>query len=46
MTYAPNPPRNCPLLRVFGTFARNSLVRDMTFRANFIIESISPFRGC
>ena len=28
-------------LRVFGTFARNSLVRDMTFRANFIIESIS-----
>ena len=28
-------------LRVFLTFARNSLVRDMTFRANFIIESIS-----
>jgi ABC-2 type transport system permease protein len=28
-------------LRVFATFARNSLVRDMTFRANFIIESIS-----
>src|SRR5688500_20237703 len=27
--------------RVFATFARNSLVRDMTFRANFIIESIS-----
>lgn len=27
--------------RVFLTFARNSLVRDMTFRANFIIESIS-----
>jgi ABC-2 type transport system permease protein len=28
-------------LRVFGTFARNSLVRNMTFRANFIIECIS-----
>ena len=28
-------------LRVFLTFARNSLVRDMTFRGNFIIECIS-----
>ncbi len=28
-------------LGVFVTFARNSLVRDMTFRANFIIESVS-----
>lgn len=27
--------------RVFLTFARNSLVRDMTFRSNFIIEVIS-----
>ena len=27
--------------RVFLTFARNSLVRDMTFRANFIIECLS-----
>ena len=27
--------------RVFMTFARNSLVRDMTFRGNFIIDSIS-----
>ena len=27
--------------RVFLTFARNSLVRDMTFRANFIIDTIS-----
>jgi ABC-2 type transport system permease protein len=27
--------------RVFLTFARNSLVRDMTFRGNFIIESFS-----
>lgn len=26
---------------VFATFARNSLVRDMTFRANFLIEIIS-----
>jgi viologen exporter family transport system permease protein len=30
-------------LRVFLTFARNSLVRDMMFPANFIIESISSF---
>ena len=28
-------------LRVFLTFARNSLVRDMTFRGNFIIDAIS-----
>ncbi len=28
-------------LRVFLTFARNSLVRDMTFRANFLIECIT-----
>jgi ABC-2 type transport system permease protein len=28
-------------LRVFLTFARNSLVRNMTFRANFIIECIA-----
>ena len=28
-------------LRVFATFARNSLVRDMTFRANFLIDAIS-----
>jgi len=27
--------------RVFLTFARNSLVRDMTFRVNFIIESVA-----
>jgi ABC-2 type transport system permease protein len=27
--------------RVFLIFARNSLVRDMTFRANFIIDTIS-----
>ncbi|OHB77612.1 MAG: ABC transporter permease [Planctomycetes bacterium RBG_16_64_10] len=27
--------------RVFQTFARNSLVRDMTFRSNFVIEVIS-----
>ena len=30
--------------RVFLTFARNSLVRDMMFPANFIIESISSIR--
>ena len=28
-------------LRVFYTFGRNSLVRDMTFRANFIIQCVS-----
>ena len=28
-------------LRVFLTFARNSLVRDMTFRANFILQCIT-----
>lgn len=27
--------------RVFLTFARNSLVRDMTFRANFLLESFA-----
>lgn len=27
--------------RVFLTFARNSLVRDMTFRANFLIEAVT-----
>ena len=30
-------------LRVFLTFARNSLIRDLMFPANFIIESISSF---
>ena len=29
--------------RVFLTFVRNSLVRDMMFPANFIIETISSF---
>lgn len=28
-------------IRVFLTFARNSLVRDMTFRSNFVIEMIT-----
>jgi ABC-2 type transport system permease protein len=28
-------------LRVFLTFARNSLIRDMTFRANFLIDAMS-----
>jgi len=27
--------------RVFATFARNSLVRDMTFRTNFLIECVT-----
>jgi len=28
-------------LRVFLTFARNSLIRDMTFRANFVLQCIT-----
>jgi len=36
-------PHRPSYLRVFLTFARNSLVRDMMFPANFIIESISSF---
>jgi ABC-2 type transport system permease protein len=28
-------------LRVFAVFARNSLVRDMTFRANFLIDAFT-----
>jgi len=28
-------------LKVFGTFARNSLVRDMTFRTNFLLQCVS-----
>jgi ABC-2 type transport system permease protein len=28
-------------LRVFLTFARNSLVRDMTFRTNFVLQCVS-----
>jgi ABC-2 type transport system permease protein len=28
-------------LRVFATFARNSLIRDMTFRTNFLLESFA-----
>ena len=27
--------------RVFLTFLRNSLVRDMTFRVNFLIDTVS-----
>lgn len=36
-----NPPVRPDYLRVFGTFARNSLVRDMTFRANFIFQCLT-----
>jgi ABC-2 type transport system permease protein len=28
-------------LRIFQTFARNSLIRDMTFRTNFILQIVS-----
>ena len=34
-------PGRPPYLRIFLTFARNSLVRDMTFRTNFLIETVS-----
>ncbi len=34
-------PHHPSYLGVFLTFARNSLIRDMMFRANFIIEAIS-----
>lgn len=30
-----------PYLKVFLTFARNSLVRDMSFRANFVFQCLS-----
>ena len=35
-----NVPRP-PIFRVLLTFARNSLVRDMTFRGNFLIEAVT-----
>lgn len=34
-------PQPLRYLQIFATFARNSLIRDMTFRANFLIEFIS-----
>lgn len=34
-------PHHPSYLGVFLTFARNSLIRDMTFRTNFIIEAVS-----
>ncbi len=38
---APPPPQRPKYLRVFLTFARNSLVRAMTFRTNFLLECIT-----
>jgi ABC-2 type transport system permease protein len=38
-THTPNPGPN--YWKVFATFARNSLVRDMTFRTNFIMQCVS-----
>lgn len=35
------PPKHPNYLRVFAIFARNSLVRDMMFRANFLMEAVS-----
>ena len=38
----PNEKSNHPsYLKVFLTFARNSLVRDMMFRTNFILEAVT-----
>src|SRR5262249_39060136 len=34
-------PNSASYPRVFLTFARNRLVRDMTFRANFFIEAVT-----
>lgn len=34
-------PHHPHYLRVFLTFARNSLVRDMTFRLNFLIDAVT-----
>jgi ABC-2 type transport system permease protein len=39
-SFVERPPR-VSYRRVFLTFARNSLVRDMTFRANFLIEAVT-----
>jgi ABC-2 type transport system permease protein len=36
-------PNRPSYLRVFQTFVRNSLVRDMMFPTNFVIETISSF---
>ncbi|REK16605.1 MAG: ABC transporter permease [Planctomycetota bacterium] len=37
----PAPAVHPSYLRVFMTFAHNSLVRDMTFRSNFLIECVT-----
>jgi ABC-2 type transport system permease protein len=41
MTAASTPKYHPNYWRVFRTFARNSLVRDMTFRTNFLLQCIS-----
>ena len=38
---SPQKPLQPSYLGVFLTFARNSLIRDMTFRANFFIDTVS-----
>jgi len=38
---AVDKPLHPSYVRVFLTFARNSLVRDMTFRANFVIDLVT-----
>jgi ABC-2 type transport system permease protein len=37
----PMSPHSANYLRVLATFARNSLIRDMTFRWNFVIQTVS-----
>jgi ABC-2 type transport system permease protein len=41
MEVKPTKPTHPNYLQVFLMFARNSLVRDMMFRANFLIEAVS-----
>lgn len=40
-TSAPAPTFSPSYVSIFWTFARNSLIRDMTFRTNFLIEAVS-----
>jgi ABC-2 type transport system permease protein len=41
MTTASSPKYHPNYWKVFLTFARNSLVRDMTFRTNFVLQCVS-----
>ena len=41
MVSTPSQPCRPSYWKVFRTFARNSLVRDMTFRMNFFLQCVS-----